>query len=346
MDSADSAPRTPPPCRRESPPRWAGCHGQSDSQAFPATLFGIATRFSAHHLDCTLSYAHPLPRPCDRCWFNPPSASRRVCAHWRVVLAWVVCSRINRVTRRDAERFFNHMGKTMPGTGACHIALPYYGRHLFTPFMGAGALCTCIADVRGDNVDHPELDFLGGAIIRSSMRRVFMRRGWVVHQGSASLQPHTLRIPHVLAGRCPDALPARAAIQTDSRGAARGAGTGVAPELIANIADVVPDLGIAEVGPASRLAPAPHVCVAPARIDPEPTHVVVGVADASQIQRPAHTLVVLVHGLGLVAQGGAGAADAHRLTHLAILVGRAAGPPGRRRRVAGLQGVPLPLRAC
>jgi gluconate 2-dehydrogenase alpha chain len=53
-----------------------------------------------------------------------------------------------------------------------HGGLPYvplnFDKDVITnPFMGAGALCTSIADLQGDNFDHGGLGFIGGAIIQA-----------------------------------------------------------------------------------------------------------------------------------------------------------------------------------
>jgi gluconate 2-dehydrogenase alpha chain len=65
-----------------------------------------------------------------------------------------------------------------------HAGLPYvpmqFDKDVITnPFMGAGALCTSIADFQGDNFDHSGLGFIGGAIIQ------IMAMGW----GPLTFQP-------------------------------------------------------------------------------------------------------------------------------------------------------------
>jgi gluconate 2-dehydrogenase alpha chain len=65
-----------------------------------------------------------------------------------------------------------------------HGALPYvpinFDKDVITnPYMGAGALCTSIADLQGDNFDHTGLGFIGGAIIQA------MAMGW----GPLTYQP-------------------------------------------------------------------------------------------------------------------------------------------------------------
>jgi gluconate 2-dehydrogenase alpha chain len=65
-----------------------------------------------------------------------------------------------------------------------HGALPYvpinFDKDVITnPYMGAGALCTSVADLQGDNFDHTGLGFIGGAIIQA------MAMGW----GPLTYQP-------------------------------------------------------------------------------------------------------------------------------------------------------------
>ncbi len=65
-----------------------------------------------------------------------------------------------------------------------HGGLPYvplnFDKDVVTnPFMGAGAVCTSIADFQGDNFDHSGLGFIGGAIIQA------MGMGW----GPLTYQP-------------------------------------------------------------------------------------------------------------------------------------------------------------
>jgi gluconate 2-dehydrogenase alpha chain len=65
-----------------------------------------------------------------------------------------------------------------------HAGLPFvpmqFDKDVITnPFMGAGALCTSIADFQGDNFDHSGLGFIGGAIIQ------IMAMGW----GPLTFQP-------------------------------------------------------------------------------------------------------------------------------------------------------------
>src|SRR5437667_203058 len=67
---------------------------------------------------------------------------------------------------------------------AWHAGLPYvpmqFDKEVITnPFMGAGALCTSIADLQGDNFDHAGLGFVGGAIIQ------ILAMGW----GPLTFQP-------------------------------------------------------------------------------------------------------------------------------------------------------------
>jgi len=67
---------------------------------------------------------------------------------------------------------------------AWHAGLPYVLMHFdgdahMNPFMGAGALCTSIADLASDNFDHKDLGFIGGAIIQA------LAMGW----GPLTFQP-------------------------------------------------------------------------------------------------------------------------------------------------------------
>jgi gluconate 2-dehydrogenase alpha chain len=78
------------------------------------------------------------------------------------------------------------VGKNYSWHGAApYLLLNYDDGHVFNPFMGAGALGTHIADLQGDNFDHSDLGFVGGAIIG----------GMQMGQGPLTFQPKPPNTP-------------------------------------------------------------------------------------------------------------------------------------------------------
>jgi len=80
----------------------------------------------------------------------------------------------------DPATGFGVVGKNYSWHAGVPYVLMHFDKDVHTnPFMGAGALCTSIADLAGDNFDHKDLGFTGGAIIQA------MAMGW----GPLTFQP-------------------------------------------------------------------------------------------------------------------------------------------------------------